>query len=134
MLVTKFDSLLSEQAYYGGLLHNFSEGCVMDHCARCGQEVDKTLMNFCPKCGEPLQKIKNEEFTVSSDDLVSEVKKLIHEGNVRRIVVKDEKGNNLLDIPVTFGVIGIIIAPWIAALGVIAAMVTKAKIVVEKRQ
>jgi CBS domain-containing protein len=91
-------------------------------------------MNFCPKCGEPLQKMKKEEFSVSSDNLVVEVKKLLHEANVRRIIVKDEKGNNLLDIPVTFGLIGAIVAPWLAALGVVAAMVTKARIVVERRE
>jgi hypothetical protein len=106
----------------------------MDRCARCGEEVDPNIMNFCPKCGASLQKTAHEEFSVSSDDLVGKVKQLLHEGNVRRIVVKDEKGKTLLEIPLTLGVVGVILAPWMAALGVITAMVTKAKIVVERKE
>ena len=78
--------------------------------------------------------VKTEEYEVSSEDLVKTVKKLIHEGNVRRIMIKDEKGKALLEIPVTVGVIGFVIAPWLAALGVIGAIVTNCTIVVEKRE
>jgi CBS domain-containing protein len=106
----------------------------MDQCPRCGEKVDPNIMNFCPKCGASLQKMAQEEFTVSSDDLVAKVRQLLHEGNVRRIVVKDEKGKTLLEIPLTLGVVGFILAPWMAALGVVAAMVTKAKIVVERKE
>ena len=60
--------------------------------------------------------------------------KLIHEGNVTRIIVKDEHKKILLDIPVTIGVAGFIIAPWLAALGVIAAMVTNCTIVVIRKK
>lgn len=91
-------------------------------------------MNFCPRCGEPLQKMTQEEYSVSSDDLVAKVRQLLHEGNVRRIVVRDEKGKTLLEIPLTLGVVGFILAPWMAALGVVAAMVSKAKIVVERKE
>ena len=77
--------------------------------------------------------MKTEEFKVSSDDLVKTVKKLLHEGNIRRIIIKDEKGKALLEIPVTIGVIGTIIAPWFAALGVVGAMATNCTIVVEKK-
>lgn len=106
----------------------------MDRCPRCGEKVDPNIMNFCSKCGASLQKMAQEEFSVSSDDLVGKVKQLLHEGNVRRIVVKDEKGKTLLEIPLTLGVVGFILAPWMAALGVVAAMVTKAKIVVERKE
>ena len=75
-----------------------------------------------------------EEFTVSSNDLIERVKQLLHEGNVTRIIVKDDKGNVMLEIPATAGVIGIIIAPWLAALGVIAALATNCRIVVERRE
>lgn len=75
-----------------------------------------------------------EEFTVSSDNLIERVKQLLHEGNVTRIIVKDDKGNVMLEIPATAGVIGIIIAPWLAALGVIAALATNCRIVVERRE
>jgi len=78
--------------------------------------------------------VRREEFKVSSEDLVSKVKELIHEGNVTRILVKDEGGKTLLDIPVTLGVIGVLLAPWLAALGAIAALVTQCTIVVERRE
>lgn len=62
------------------------------------------------------------------------VKDLLHEGNVTRVIVKDERGGTLLEIPATIGVIGTVIAPWLAALGVIAALATKCTIVVERRE
>ena len=101
-------------------------------CPTCGKKIGEDA-NFCSFCGTSLNKDKTEEFQVSSDDLVKTVKKLLHEGNVRRIIIKDEKGKVLFDMPVTIGVIGAIIAPWLAALGVIGAMVTNCTIVVEKR-
>lgn len=60
------------------------------------------------------------------------VEELLHEGNITRIVVKDENGKQLIEIPATVGVVGAIIAPWMAALGVIAAIATRCTIVVEK--
>lgn len=64
-----------------------------------------------------------EEFKVRGEELVEKVKQLIHEGNVRRLIIKDENGKVYLEIPVTFGVIGALIAPMLAAVGAIAAMV-----------
>jgi len=101
-------------------------------CPTCGKKNVEDA-NFCSFCGASLNKGKTEEFQVSSDDLIKTVKKLLHEGNVRRIIIKDNKGKILLDMPVTIGLIGAIIAPWLAALGVIGAMVTKCTIVVEKK-
>jgi predicted regulator of Ras-like GTPase activity (Roadblock/LC7/MglB family) len=75
-----------------------------------------------------------EEFTISSDDLAEKVKQLIHEGNVTRIVVKGEKGETLVDIPVTVGIVGILLAPILAAVGVIAAIATKCTLVVERQE
>ena len=99
----------------------------MDTCEHCGKEL-KEQANFCWNCGNPMKDLENEEFNVDSDDLIKTVKKIIHEGNVRRILIKDEKGNRLLEIPVAIGVIGVVVAPWLAALGAIAAIVTKCKI------
>jgi hypothetical protein len=62
------------------------------------------------------------------------VKQLLHEGNVTRIIVKNEKGNVMPEIPVTVGVIGVLLAPWLAALGAIAALATNCTIVVERRK
>jgi len=89
---------------------------------------------FCSSCGTKVEKITSEEYSVDSDDLIERVKELLHEGNVTRIIVKNEKNEVLLEIPATIGVIGIVIAPWLAALGTIAAIATKCKIVVEKRE
>jgi len=76
----------------------------------------------------------SEEYTVSGSNLVDRVKQLLHEGNVTRVIVKDESGKTLLEIPATIGVVGVVVAPWLAALGVIAALVTNCKIVVERRE
>jgi phage-related minor tail protein len=69
-----------------------------------------------------------EEFKVKGEELVEKVKQLIHEGNVRRLIIKDEHGKVYLEIPVTVGVIGALIAPMLAAVGAIAAMVANLKI------
>lgn len=89
---------------------------------------------FCHVCGTPVVKVVREEIAVSADNLIEKVKELLHEGNVTRIIVKDEKGKVMLEIPATVGVIGVVFAPWLAALGVIAALATNCKIVVERRE
>lgn len=89
---------------------------------------------FCPSCGAAVGKVVKEEFSVSSEDLVKRVKELIHEGNVTRIIVRDEGGKTLLEIPATIGVVGVILAPWLAALGAIAALATRCTIAVERRE
>ncbi len=104
----------------------------MAYCRKCGAKLPSEA-NYCLSCGTSVKEVKIEEFKVSSDDLVKTVKELIHKGNIRRIIIKDEKGKVLLEIPVTIGVIGAILAPWLAAIGVIAAMVTNCTIVVERK-
>jgi hypothetical protein len=94
------------------------------------KEEDK----FCPVCCAPVAKVTREEFSVSGSKLVDRVNELLHEGNVTRIIVKDEQGKTLLEIPATVGVLGVIVAPWLAALGVIAALVANCRIVVERRE
>ena len=76
----------------------------------------------------------NEEFKVKGEELVEKVKQLIHEGNVRRLIIKDEEGKVYLEIPVTFGVIGALIAPMLAAVGAVAAMVANLKIEVVRNE
>lgn len=80
------------------------------------------------------EKKTTEEFTVSGEELLTKVKSLINEGNVRRIVIKDMDGKTLVEFPVTIGVIGAVLAPVLAAVGAIAALVTKCTIVVERRE
>lgn len=62
------------------------------------------------------------------------VKELLHEGNVRKIIVRDDEGHVLLEIPVTAGLVGVVLAPWLAAVGAIAALVTRCNISVERRE
>ena len=81
-----------------------------------------------------MPKFTNEEYTVSGNNLVDRVRELLHEGNVTRVIVKDEGGKTLLEIPASVGVVGVVLAPWLAALGVVAALVTKCKIIVERRE
>jgi hypothetical protein len=75
-----------------------------------------------------------EEIQVLGRDLVDKVKSLIHEGNVRRIIVKDEHGNTFLEIPVTVAAVGAVFAPVLAALGAISALVAKFTIVVVRNE
>jgi hypothetical protein len=102
-------------------------------CGKCGSELDEGD-RFCRNCGSSLQPTLVEEFSVAADDLVAKVKELIHEGNVRRIVVKDETGKTLIEIPVTIGVVGALLAPWLAALGAIAAFATNCTIIVVRSE
>ncbi|MFC1600268.1 DUF4342 domain-containing protein [Patescibacteria group bacterium] len=76
--------------------------------------------------------MENSEFKVSGEDLLKRVKKLIKEGNVRRIIIKDEKGRKFLEIPVTVGVLGALAAPIFVAVGAVAALASKFTIEVIK--
>lgn len=78
------------------------------------------------------EKTFKEELKVSGDQLVETVKKLVKEANVRRIIIKNEKGKVLLEIPVTFASVGAIVLPLLAALGALAALVTNSTIEVIK--
>jgi hypothetical protein len=71
-----------------------------------------------------------EEVQVLGKDLVERVKALIHEGNVRRIIIRDEQGHTFMEIPVTVAAVGAVLAPVLAAVGAISALVAKFTIVV----
>jgi hypothetical protein len=75
-----------------------------------------------------------EEIQVLGRDLADRVKTLIHEGNVTRIIIKDEKGNTYMEIPVTVAAIGVVLVPVLAAVGAISALVAKFKIVIERAE
>ena len=78
------------------------------------------------------QKFKTEEFRVEGEKLIAKIKELFHEGNIRRVIIKDKEGKTVMEIPVTLGVVGVLVAPQLAAIGAIAALVTEATVVVEK--
>jgi hypothetical protein len=74
----------------------------------------------------------NEEFKVESADLVDKIKQLIQEGNIRRISIKNKEGKSIIEIPLTFGVVGVVMIPVLAAVGAVAALVTECTITVER--
>jgi len=80
------------------------------------------------------ENIKSEEFRISGEEVVAKIKELLHEGNVRRIILKDEKGVTLIEVPLTIGVIGAVLLPVWAAIGAIAAMAAKLTLVVERTE
>ena len=73
-----------------------------------------------------------EEHWVPGHELLMKIKEIIHEGNVRRIVIKDEHDKTLIEVPMTVGVVGVLLAPVWAAIGGIAALASNLKIVVER--
>lgn len=101
-------------------------------CRNCGAELVAGAA-YCHACGAKVAEASTQVFSVSSDDLEKRVKDLIREGNVTRIVVKDESGRELIAIPATVGVLGALLAPTWAALGVIAALATRCTLVVERQ-
>lgn len=76
---------------------------------------------------------KKEEFKVSGEEVLRKVKELIKQGNIRRIIIKNEKGDTLVEIPLTFAVVGAVLAPILAAVGALAALVTNCTIIVERK-
>jgi len=78
------------------------------------------------------EEVRTEEFRVSGEGLLAKCKELVHEGNVRRLTIKNEEGKTLIDIPLMLGVVGAVLAPQLAAIGAIAALVTDCTIIVER--
>ena len=82
------------------------------------------------------QKVRVEEFNISGDTLLDKIKELVHQGNIRRIVIKNETGSTLLEIPMTVGLVGgaisVTLFPFFAAIGAIGALVARLKIVIER--
>jgi hypothetical protein len=75
---------------------------------------------------------KSEEFQFSGDTLLAKIKEIIRAGNIRRLIIKNEEGRIIVDIPLTVGVVGTLLAPQLAAIGAIAALVLNGTIVIEK--
>ena len=77
---------------------------------------------------------KSETFQVKGDDLLAKVKDLIHQGNIRKIIIKDKNSNSIIELPLTIGVVGAVLAPPLAAVGAIAALVSECTITVERKK
>lgn len=101
-------------------------------------EIETTpVMADTPQEPPQQEDVRVEEFKISGDALVAKIKELIHQGNIRRIILKTEDGNTLIEIPMTVGVVGGVLSaavfPVIAAIGVIGAMVAHITVVIEKK-
>lgn len=75
-----------------------------------------------------------DEFKVNGELLLAKVKEIVKEGNVRKITIKGKDGKELMSFPLTFGVVGALLAPVLAAVGAVAALVTECTISVERDQ
>lgn len=80
----------------------------------------------------PEQTTRTEEFQINGDEIIARLKELLHEGNIRRVSIKNEEGRTLIDIPLTISVVGVLLAPQLAAIGAVAALVSKCTLVVER--
>jgi len=78
------------------------------------------------------EEVKTEEHKIEGESLISKIRELVHQGNIRRIIIKNDEGRTLIEIPLTLGVVGIALAPVWAALGAIAALAAQLTVVVEK--
>ena len=80
------------------------------------------------------EKTRTEEFKVKGETLVAKIKELVHEGNVRHVTIKNEKGEVVIEFPLTFGVVGALLLPQLAAVGAVAALVTNCTIIVTRTE
>ena len=81
-----------------------------------------------------VEKNKKESFSVSGDKIIEKVKEIVQEGNARKIIIKNEKQETIAEFPLTAGAVGAVLAPTLAALGAIAALVTRCTLIVEKKE
>ncbi len=103
------------------------------YCNKCGKELVDNA-KYCSGCGTSFTKENVEEkFEVAGEDLVEKVKSLLHEVNVRRIIIKNQEGKTVFEIPCSVGVIGAVLVPILAALGAIAALAMSYTIIVERK-
>ena len=81
-----------------------------------------------------MTKTKKESFTINGEKLLEKVKELIREGDIRRITITDKSGKELMTFPLTFGVVGVLIAPVLAAIGALAALIGECTLTVEREE
>ena len=94
--------------------------------------TDGATPNAAPEAEPRAERTAREEFRVSGEAVVAKVKELVREGNVRRIIIKNDDGRVLLEVPLTIGVIGTVLLPVWAALGAMAALVANLTLAVER--
>jgi hypothetical protein len=77
---------------------------------------------------------RKEEFRLSGSEVIDKIKEIVHEGTARRIILKNEEDHVIMEIPLTFAVVGVVLAPIIAAVGAATALLTKCTLVVERKE
>lgn len=106
----------------------------MTKCLECGTELPASA-KFCLSCGAQVG-LKKEVFQVSSEKLLEKFKEITRDATVKRVIIKDDKGKVVLSVPLAWGAAGAVatlaLAPWLAALGVIAGFATKCTVEVER--
>jgi aryl-alcohol dehydrogenase-like predicted oxidoreductase len=78
------------------------------------------------------EQVHREKIEVNGEDLLSKFKELVHEGNIRKVTILNEEGKQIVEIPLTMGVVGALLLPSLAAIGAIAAIVTKCTLEIER--
>ena len=107
----------------------------VEAAAEAGEEAaEEVAEEAAEEADEETAEGAREEYTVCGEDLLSRVKDLVREGNIRRITIRSEEGNTLIEIPLAIGVVGVMLLPVWAAVGAIAALVTNCTIAVERRE
>ncbi|HEX6432546.1 MAG TPA: DUF4342 domain-containing protein [Niastella sp.] len=86
------------------------------------------------KCSNMPATSNKEWFTLNGENLVNKIKELINEGNVRKITIHDKDGKELMSFPLTVGVVGALLAPVLAAVGAVAALIGECRISVEREE
>ena len=77
---------------------------------------------------------KKESFNINGEELLNKVKELVKEGNIRKISIHDKEGKELMNFPLTIGVVGVLFAPVLAAVGALAALIGECKLTVEREE
>jgi hypothetical protein len=94
--------------------------------------IKKSTKKAAPKNGPSRKQTTEETIKVKGEELIAKVKEIIKEGNARRLIIKDKKGHVMIEFPLTIGVVATVIAPVLAAIGAIAALITECSITVER--
>ncbi len=96
------------------------------------QDVEEELIEDVEQEDVVEEDVTTEEHQVKGESLLSKIRELVHQGNIRRIIIKTSEGKTLIEIPLSLGVVGIALVPVWAAIGAIAALAVDLKVVVEK--
>lgn len=106
----------------------------MATCNVCSADLPADSL-FCNKCGTQLG-LQRDVYEISSEKLIGKIKEILNDARVKRVTVKDDNGKVLVSMPIALGAAGavatVFLAPWLAALGVIAGIITHCKIEVER--